>query len=185
MAVVQSGAGFSFQIEGIEQVIKKLETLRQIDKRNYNRIKKEIKDAAKPMKEAIKSSITDGKKKETKGYVSKGKQRNTGFKKELQVTYKPGNLRRSIDIFFNKRKTSLSVFVGARMGRKARANADGYYAGMVHYGVFGPEGKEYKKSPKRPNVGYVDSGYSSGRAATLAALEAVITKILNTHISRL
>jgi len=42
MAVVQSGAGFSFQIEGIEQVVKKLETLRQIDKRNYNRIKKEI-----------------------------------------------------------------------------------------------------------------------------------------------
>lgn len=185
MAVVRSGAGFSFNIEGVEEVVKRLETLRQIDKKAYGRLKTDIKNAAKPMKEAIKGNIKEGRKKSSKGWVGKGKQRGTGFKKELQVTYKPGNLRRSIDIFFNKRRTSLSVFVGARMGSKAKANADGYYAAMVHYGVFGPSGKEYETSPQRPNVGYVDRGYSAGREATLKGLETVITRIINTAISKL
>ena len=173
----------TIQVQGLDKVIREMENMKTIGDKRHRDIKREIKKAAKPMKEMVKATIKDGKQKSSKSrFIGKGTDRKTGLSKHLKVDYKPGNLARSIDIFTSRK--GLSVHVGARFGRKARSNADGFYSAMVHYGVFGPKGKSYKYDyKKRPNVGYTDRAYLAGLSATEMALSAAVQKIIKKYIT--
>ena len=173
----------TIQVQGLDKVIREMENMKTIGDKRHRDIKREIKKAAKPMKEMVKATIKDGKQKSSKSrFIGKGTDRKTGLSKHLKVDYKPGNLARSIDIFTSRK--GLSVHVGARFGRKARSNADGFYSAMVHYGVFGPKGKSYKYDyKKRPNVGYTDRAYLAGLSATEVALSAAVQKIIKKYIT--
>ena len=173
----------TIQVQGLDKVIREMENMKTIGDKRHREIKREIKKAAKPMKDIVKATIKDGKRKSSKSrLIGKGTDRKTGLSKHLKVDYKPGNLARSIDIFTSRK--GLSVHVGARFGRKARSNADGFYSAMVHYGVFGPKGKSYKYDyKKRPNVGYTDRAYLAGLSATEMALSAAVQKIIKKYIT--
>jgi len=190
----------TIHIENIEMAVRKLQQLREVDRREYRKIKTRIKKAAKPMKEAIKAAITDsqGNRKFSR-LLGRGKDRKTGLSKSLNVTYRPGNLKRSIDIMMSTRGRSLVVNVGARFGRKATANADGYYAAMVQYGTNrgGKRGlakargdRNYKNEnpgtlKETQNKGYVENGFDMGKDATTRNLQNEIGRILQTSIYRL
>ena len=100
----------TIHIQNIEMAVRKLQQLREVDRREYRKIKTRIKKAAKPMKEAIKAAITDsqGNRKFSR-LLGRGKDRKTGLSKSLNVTYRPGNLKRSIDIMMSTRGRSLVV----------------------------------------------------------------------------
>jgi len=171
-------------VEGLEDVVQLMEDLKFVGDKRHREIKREIRKAAKPMKEAVKAYIKDGNKSNGSRTLYRGVSKKTGKTKTLDVSYRPGNLRRSIDIFTGKK--GLYIHVGARFGRKAKANADGFYSAMVHYGVFGPKGKSYKYNyKKRPNVGYVDRAYLAGLSSTEAALRIAVNKIIDKYIIRL
>jgi hypothetical protein len=173
----------TIQVDGLDRVIREMEDMKTIGDKRHREIKREIKKAAKPMKEIVKATIKDGKRKSSKSsFIAKGTDRKTGLSKHLKVDYRPGNLARSIDIFTSRK--GLSVHVGARFGRKARSNADGFYAAMVHYGVYGKAGKTYGYDyKKRPNVGYADRAYLAGLSATEMALSAAVQKIIKKYIT--
>ena len=173
----------TIQVEGLDRVIREMEVMKTIGDKRHREIKREIKKAAKPMKEIVKATIKDGKRKSSKSrFIAKGTDRKTGLSKHLKVDYRPGNLARSIDIFTSRK--GLSVHVGARFGRKARSNADGFYAAMVHYGVYGKAGKTYGYDyEKRPNVNYADRAYLAGLSATEMALSSAVEKIIKKYIT--
>lgn len=190
----------TIRIEGMEKAIQKLQMLKEVDRREYRKIKTKIKRAAVPMRNAIRESIVDGSpRKDIIKSTSKGRDRRTGMNKFIDVKYRPGNLRRSIDIFMTTASRALVVSVGARFGRKATANADGFYAAIVQYGTQrgGARGlakargdKNYKSRDasdiqNKRNVGYVERGFDAGVSSTISALEKQIGYILQTAITRL
>ena len=187
----------TIQIDGMEKAVQKLQELRQIDRKSYRQIKARIKKAAKPMEKAIKEAIQNGRNRsEFSRLLRRGKDRSTGLNKFLNVTYQPGNLRRSIDTIMTTRGRSLVVNVGARFGSKAKANADGYYAAMVNYGTKrgGTKGLNIaakrtggKTSPikDKRNVNYRDRGFDMGKEQTISALTKEIKTILETSITKL
>jgi len=190
----------TIQIDGMEKAVKKLQELKDIDRKEYRKIKTKIKRAAVPMRDAIRGSIKDGRpRKDISRYIKKGKDKRTGLSKFIDVKYRPGNLKRSIDIIMSTRNRSLVVNVGARFGRKAKANADGFYAALVQYGTQrgGARGlakargdKRYSKYntsdvQNRSNVGYVERGFDTGVGATISALEKQMKYILETAITRI
>jgi hypothetical protein len=187
----------TIQIDGMEKAVQKLQELRQIDRKSYRQIKARIKKAAKPMENAIKEAIHIGRNRsEFSRLLRRGKDRSTGLNKFLNVTYQPGNLRRSIDTIMTTRGRSLVVNVGARFGSKAKANADGYYAAMVNYGTKrgGTKGLNIaakrtggKTSPikDKRNVNYRDRGFDMGKEQTISALTKEIKTILETSITKL
>jgi hypothetical protein len=138
--------------------------------------------AAAPMEVAVKASIRDGETPMKSTMIGRGTDRKSGLTKHLKVDYKPGNLRRSIDVFPTRK--GLAVHVGARFGRKSRSDADGYYSGMVQFGVFGRGGKKYKNNGKtRYNVGYADKAYAAGLSATQASMLAAVNNIIEKYIT--
>jgi hypothetical protein len=187
----------TIQIDGMEKAVQKLQELRQIDKKSYRQIKARIKKAAKPMEKAIKEAIQNGRNRsEFSRLLRKGKDRSTGLNKFLNVTYRPGNLKRSIDTIMTTRGRSLVVNVGARFGSKAKANADGYYAAMVNFGTNRGGTKGLNRAAKRRggqtspikdkrNVNYVDRGFDMGKEQTINALTKEIKTILETSITKL
>lgn len=190
----------TIQIDGMEKAVEKLQQLRQIDRKSYRQIKARIKKAAKPMEKAIKQAIQNGRnRKDASRFLRKGKDRSTGLSKFLNVTYRPGNLKRSIDTIMSTRRRSLVVNVGARFGKNAKANADGYYAAMVAYGTErgGKRGFEKAKGNKRyrsystaplketRNKNYQERGFEMGKGQTIAALTKEVKYILETSITKL
>jgi hypothetical protein len=190
----------TIQIDGMEKAVEKLQQLRQIDRKSYRQIKTRIKKAAKPMETAMKQAIQNGRnRKDVSRFLRKGKDKSTGLNKFINVTYRPGNLKRSIDTIMTTRGRSLVVNVGARFGRKAKANADGYYAAMVAYGTErgGKRGLEKAKGNKRykrydtatlkdtRNKNYQDRGFDMGKEQTIAALTKEVKYILETSITKL
>ena len=79
------------EVEGFEEAVKKLQLLRDIDKTEYREFKKGIKNAAKPFIKSVRDSIEPGRRRKAVGKSIKGR---SG--KDKSVTYKSGNLKRSI-----------------------------------------------------------------------------------------
>tara|TARA_B110000285_G_scaffold135758_1_gene152108 strand:- start:230 stop:772 length:543 start_codon:yes stop_codon:yes gene_type:complete len=172
----------NISVEGMDSVIKLLNDMRTVGDKRHRQIKREMAKAAAPMEVAVKASIRDGETPMKSTMIGRGTDRKSGLTKHLKVDYKPGNLRRSIDVFPTRK--GLAVHVGARFGRKARSNADGYYSGMVQFGVFGRAGKKYKNNGEtRHNVGYADKAYAAGLSATQASMLAAVNKIIEKYIT--
>lgn len=172
----------NISVEGMDSVIKLLNDMRTVGDKRHRQIKREMVRAASPMEAAVKASIRDGETPMKSTMIGRGTDRKSGLTKHLKVDYKPGNLRRSIDVFPTRK--GLAVHVGARFGRKARSNADGYYSGMVQFGVFGRAGKKYKNNGEtRHNVGYADKAYAAGLSATQASMLAAVNKIIEKYIT--
>ena len=120
--------GVYFEVEGLEKALMKLEKLKDIDRKKARQFKAGIRKAAKPLVTSVKESIKDSNrndegKRTKKGYLSSGtvqtkRSKDPAKRKYKEVTYKPGNLRRSIAFIPSKKKGALLGYVGARFGRK-------------------------------------------------------------------
>lgn len=131
-------------------------------------LKKESRPAlragAKLIKEEIVSRAPVGKKvhhRYSTPKLTKGIRAPKGMGRKV-ATYYPGNLQKSFDVMTFGR--SEAVFVGPRVGRRARAGGyDGYYAHMVDRGT------KYARADNfiKPAV----------QAAEKEAVQAIITKL--------
>lgn len=123
--------GITLQVHGLADALAKLEKLKKIDRSKARDFKRGIRKSAKPLVSAMKTRIKESKRTSVKiGTVT------TNFKKgsTKEVTYKSGNLKRSIG-FIPSKGPGLVGYVGARFGKKAGKTYDGYYAAIVNYGT--------------------------------------------------
>jgi hypothetical protein len=185
--------GIYFEVEGLEKALMKLERLAEIDRKKARQFKAGIKKAAKPMVTAVKASIknsnqNDKGKKVRKGYLSTGTvqtkmSKDPAKRKFKEVTYKPGNLKRSIGFFPSRKKGALLGYVGARMGKRAGKTFDGYYAAIVNYGL--GRGKAKANPKKKRNINYAEKGFKKAAAQTQAQLLREVQKILKQSLYQL
>lgn len=169
--------GIYFEVEGLEKALKKIERLKDIDRKKARQFKAGIRKAAKPMVKAVKSSIKDSKK--TSVTTRTVKKKN----KESTVTNKSGNLRRSIAFIPTRKRGALLGYVGARFGKKAGKTFDGYYAAIVNYGL--GRGKAKAEPNEKRNVGYAEKGFAKAAAQTQAQLFKEVQKILKQSLYEL
>lgn len=169
--------GIYFEVEGLEKALKKIERLKDIDRKKARQFKSGIRKAAKPLVKSVKSSIKDSDKKTASTRkLQKGN-------KETTVTNKSGNLRRSIAFIPSKKRGALLGYVGARFGKRAGKTFDGYYAAIVNYGL--PRGKAKALPDKKRNIGYVEKGFAKGVAQAQAQLFKEVQKILKQSLYEL
>jgi len=174
--------GIYFEVEGLEKAINKLKVLSEIDRNKARQFKTGIKKAAKPLVESVKDSISESK---GKTEVTKTIQtsRAKGSTKTKEVTYKSGNLKKSIGFFASRKRGALLGYVGARTGKRAGKTFDGYYAAIVNYGV--GRGKAKAKPTKTGNIDYAKKGHLKGKAAAQALLTREVQKILKQTLYQL
>jgi len=170
--------GLIMNVEGFEEAVKKLELLRDIDKTEYRDFKRGIKKAAKPFVKSVRSSITPGRTRKAVGKSIKGR-----GGKDKSVTYKSGNLRRSIGYIKSKGSRSLIGYVGPRFGKKATKTGDGYYGAMVNFGT--ARGKARASVSEKRNVGFIDKGYNGGLQQANALLFKEVQRILEKKLYKL
>jgi len=170
--------GLVMEVEGFEEAVKKLQLLRDIDKTEYREFKKGIKNAAKPFEDSVKNSIEPGR---TRSAVSKSIKGRGG--KDKSVTYKKGNLKRSIGYIKSKGRYSLIGYVGPRFGKKATKTGDGYYGAMVNFGT--PRGKARANVKKEENVGFIEKGYKGGLQQANALLYKEVKRIIDKKLYKL
>lgn len=169
--------GIYFEVEGLEKALKKIERLKDIDRKKARQFKAGIRKAAKPLVKSVKSSIKDSDKKTASSRTLK--KRN----KETTVTNKSGNLRRSIAFIPSKKRGALLGYVGARFGKRAGKTFDGYYAAIVNYGL--PRGKAKALPDEKRNIGYAEKGFAKGVAQAQAQLFKEVQKILKQSLYEL
>ena len=174
--------GIYFEVEGLEKAINKLKVLSEIDRNKARQFKRGLKKAAKPLVESVKASISDstGKTEVTKTIKTS---RAKGSTKTKEVTYKSGNLKKSIGFFASRKRGALLGYVGARTGKRAGKTFDGYYAAIVNYGV--GRGKAKAKPTKTGNIDYAKKGHLKGKAAAQALLTREVQKILKQTLYQL
>ena len=170
--------GLVMEVEGFEEAIKKLQLLRQIDKTEYRDFKRGIKNAAKPFINSVRSQIEDGRTRKAVGKSIKGR-----GGKDKSVTYKPGNLRRSIGYIQSKGRYNLIGYVGPRFGKKATKTGDGYYGAMVNFGV--ARGKARAQVKETQNVDFIGKGYRAGLQQANALLYAQVKRIIDKKLYEL
>src|SRR6056300_69865 len=187
LAVTKSGGvlnagkeGIYFEVDGLEKALKKLEKLKEIDRKKARQFKAGIKRAAKPLVKSVKASIKDSNrndegKKVRKGYNDTGQV--TTKKKVKDINYKPGNLRRSIAFVPSKLRGALVGYVGARFGSKAGKTYDGYYAAIVNYGL--KRGKAKVPTKNTRNGDYALKGHLKAKAVTQQLLYKEVQNIIN------
>jgi len=178
--------GIYFEVEGLEKALKKLEKLKEIDRKKARQFKAGIKRAARPLVKSVKASIKDSNrndegKKVRKGYNDTGQV--TTKKKVKEVNYKPGNLRRSIGFVPSRMKGALVGYVGARFGSKAGKTFDGYYAAIVNYGLKRGRAKAPTKNTR--NVDYALKGHQKAKAVTQQLLYKEVQNIINKSLYEL
>ena len=176
--------GIYFEVEGLEKALMKLERLAEIDRKKARQFKAGIKKAAKPMVTAIKNSIESSKNKKavTKSIQTK-RSKDPAKRKYKEVTYKSGNLKRSIGFIPSKKKGALLGYVGARTGKRAGKTFDGYYAAIVNYGL--GRGKAKAEPDKKNNIDYAEKGFKKAAAQTQAQLLREVQKILKQSLYQL
>ena len=186
MAIVGTGSGrlinaqkegIYFEVEGLEKALKKLEALKEIDRKKARQFKRGIKKAAKPLVTSVKESIKDSDKKTASTRTVQKKN------KETTVTDKSGNLRRSIAFFPSRKKGALLGYVGARFGKRAGKTFDGYYAAIVNYGL--RRGKAKAQPKNKRNVNYALKGHLKAKAVTQQLLYREVQKILKQSLYQL
>lgn len=170
--------GLLMEVDGFEEASKKLMLLRDIDKTEYRDFKRGIKNAAKPFVRSVKNSIEPGR---TRSAVSKSIKGRGG--KDKSVTYKKGNLKRSIGYIKSKGRHSLIGYVGPRFGKKATKTGDGYYGAMVNFGT--PRGKARANVTDQRNVGFIEKGYKGGLQQANALLYKEVQRILEKKLHKL
>ena len=170
--------GLVMEVEGFEEAIKKLQLLRQIDKTEYRDFKRGIKNAAKPFIKSVRDAIEPGRSRKAVGKSIKGR-----GGKDKSVTYKPGNLRRSIGYIQSKGRYNLIGYVGPRFGKKATKTGDGYYGAMVNFGVV--RGKARAQVKETQNVDFIGKGYSAGLQQANALLYAQVKRIIDKKLYEL
>lgn len=176
--------GIYFEVEGLEKALNKLDALKEIDRKKARQFKAGIRKAAKPLVTSVKSSITDSKNKSdyTKTIQTK-RSKDPAKRKYKEVTYKSGNLRKSIGFFPSRKRGALLGYVGARTGRRAGKTFDGYYAAIVNYGE--GRGKAKAKPDKKENIDYALKGHRKGAAQAQALLFREVQKILKQSLYQL
>jgi len=176
--------GIYFEVEGLEKAIHKLHRLAEIDRKKARQFKAGIKKAARPMVKAVKASITNSKNKKavTKSIQTK-RSIDPAKRKYKEVTYKSGNLKRSIGFIPTRKRGALLGYVGARFGKRALKTFDGYYAAIVNYGI--GRGKAKAEPDKKNNIDYAEKGFNKAVAQTQAQLLREVQKILNQSIYQL
>lgn len=174
----------SIRVDDLDKALLKLKELSRVDRKQARRFQSGIKKAAKPMIDAVKDSIDDSKKsgRTTRTVVTK-KSKDPSREKKKDVTYRSGNLRRSIGFIPPKKRGELYGLVGARFGSRAGKTFDGYYAAIVNYGL--PRGKKKAKVGEKRNVDYSSKGFMMGKAMTERLLQAQVKTILNNSIRKL
>lgn len=185
--------GIYFEVEGLEKALQKLAALKEIDRSKARQFKAGIKKAAKPLVNSVKASINDSNrndegKRTNKGYLSSGtvqtkRAKDPAKRKYKEVTYKPGNLRRSIGFFPSRKNGALLGYVGARFGKRAGKTFDGYYAAIVNYGL--KRGKAKAPAKNKRNINYVLKGHLKAKSATQQALYREVQKILKQSLYQL
>ena len=170
--------GLVMEVEGFEEAVKKLQLLRDIDKTEYRAFKKGIKNAAKPFIKSVRDSIEPGRRRKAVGKSIKGR---SG--KDKSVTYKSGNLKRSIGYIKSKGRYSLIGYVGPRFGKNATKTGDGYYGAMVNFGA--ARGKARANVKEKRNVGFIDKGYSAGLQQANALLYKEVKRIIDKKLYKL
>ena len=100
--------GIYFEVEGLEKALMKLDRLAEIDRKKARQFKAGIKKAARPMVKAVKASITNSKNKKavTKSIQTK-RSKDPAKRKYKEVTYKSGNLKRSIGFIPSRKRGAL------------------------------------------------------------------------------
>ena len=176
--------GIYFEVEGLEKALMKLERLAEIDRKKARQFKAGIKKAAKPMVKAVKASITNSKNKKavTKSIQTK-RSKDPSKRKYKEVTYKSGNLKRSIGFIPSRKRGALLGYVGARTGKRAGKTFDGYYAAIVNYGI--GRGKSKAEPNKKNNIDYAEKGFNKAAAQTQAQLLREVQKILKQSLYQL
>lgn len=120
---------------------------------------------------------------------------NTGKSKD--VTYKSGNLKRSI-AFIPTKGRGLIGYVGARFGSRAGKTYDGYYAAIVNYGTKrgGKKGlsvasgrsgllSKTAKIKNKRNVNYALDAYKQAGKQVEQALQKEVNFILKKTLNQL
>ena len=176
--------GIYFEVRDLEKALKKLKALEDIDRKKARQFKAGIKKAARPMVKAVKASITNSKNKKavTKSIQTK-RSKDPAKRKYKEVTYKSGNLKKSIGFFPSRKRGALLGYVGARTGRRAGKTFDGYYAAIVNYGI--GRGKAKAEPDKKNNIDYAEKGFNKAAAQTQAQLLREVQKILNQSLYQL
>jgi len=176
--------GIYFEVEGLEKAILKLERLAEIDRKKARQFKTGIKKAAKPLVESVKSSITNStNKSQYSKTIQTKRSKDPAKRKYKEVTYKSGNLKKSIAFFASRKRGALLGYVGARTGRRAGKTFDGYYAAIVNYGE--GRGKAKAKPDKKDNIDYALKGHKKGAAQAQALLYREVQKILKQSLYEL
>jgi len=176
--------GMHIRVKDLDKALLKLKELSRVDRKQSRRFQSGIKKAAKPMIDAVKANIDDSKKsgRSTKTIVTK-KSKDPSQQKTKDVTYRSGNLRRSIGFIPPKKRGKLYGLVGARTGARAGKTFDGYYAAIVNYGI--PRGKKRARVSNKRNVDYSLKGFKQGRATTEKLLAKQVSIIMNNSIRKL
>jgi hypothetical protein len=176
--------GIYFEVEGLEKALMKLERLAEIDRKKARQFKAGIRKAAKPMVEAVKTSIKSSKNKKAFSKTIQTKRaKDPAKRKYKEVTYKSGNLKKSIGFFPSRKRGALLGYVGARTGKRAGKTFDGYYAAIVNYGL--GRGKAKAKPDKKENIDYAEKGFKKAAAQTQAQLLREVQKILKQSLYQL
>ena len=162
--------GIYFEVEGLEKAIHKLERLAEIDRKKARQFKTGIKKAAKPLVTSVKSSITNSKNKSdyTKTIQTK-RSKDPAKRKYKEVTYKSGNLKKSIAFFPSRKRGALLGYVGARTGRRAGKTFDSLVDndGRKSY-ILDIEQRQRRKRYRR--YSHLPAGSSAGRSLSLLGI---------------
>lgn len=167
---------FSRDIRAFEketaEILKKLDNLPKefTERRRLYLLRKAGKEFVKTVQNNIQDSRHDHYR-----YVKK-----VGFTKPKKITYKSGNLRKSIKVL-RFRKAKNSIYVGPKVISKSKENnvetfgandkdVDPYYAHMVEYGT--------RHSAPR---GYMKKGYQAGRVKALDIINKGIKRIVKSY----
>ena len=122
--------GFSFEVEGFEEVQRALGKI-ESDIMKKRELAKILRRQAAPALEAMKRNAPEIKANK------KGIKRGIKYHRDDSTIYWPGNLKRSMKIFTRTKGDYPKVFVGAQ-AKKARNS--GYYGYFVQYGTKGKGG---------------------------------------------
>lgn len=176
--------GIYFEVEGLEKALMKLDRLAEIDRKKARQFKAGIKKAARPMVKAVKGSITNSKNKKavTKSIQTK-RSKDPAKRKYKEVTYKSGNLKRSIGFIPSRKRGALLGYVGARTGKRAGKTFDGYYAAIVNYGI--GRGKAKAQPKNKRNIGYALKGHQKAKGITQQLLFVEVQKIIKQSLYEL
>jgi len=166
--------GLIMEVEGFEEAIKKMNLLAQVDRTEYNNFKRGIKKAADPFIANVRSVIHDGRKRNPAS-------KNISYGKKA-VTYKSGNLRRSIGYIKGKGR-NLIGYVGPRYGKNAKKTGDGYYGAIVNFAT--GRGANRSQIKERRNENFIEKGFIAGVPSANALLVREVSRILNKKIHEL